>query len=641
MTSQNLSGFLHGSGTDIAATSSSNAADRRKNATVQKIRDDDDEDEILEESQWCTSHEDHNSQMHAIHGNTKSVTTKTTPKPAPAKATLPAQSSPPAKPPATEKKQTAKEKAAEKKAAALIAAADAARMQAEQDLDGIVSHVCRTFGPAKAAEYAVGQVLLHASDGDIVGKIKQKILALQVYTDPNADDFPKDLSDKSKQWVEGYIANLVTYMTRHQPVPRQPADTHTQAPVPEPADPMKDIPIVLHDPATAVTVSQKDITIDEMSKEMMENEKISNRPQKVSQTFTAIPETVTSPAWLALRAELLLWLSVNFRNGCTRSLVYSSLIASFAPNLKSKFMTFMNPVELKSPKEIVAWMDIQFSSTQENESVNAIQDFKTFMRSDGESLSSALLRFQGIFNRALTVGYQPASDIPEFLVNVMKIGVTQRAEIEGKLIVIGKTLTTHQKLNYIFHTLTEFGRATDAAKRSQKNAETNMKLKKSGVTAVSRQNAGKLKKIKKKPKGKGKGKGAKVATGTEQANQVPVATTYDQNFVAAVANAMWGFTPENFVTFAMKGKGKDSKGKGKGKGKGKKGAMLWENQYQYNIRSDPRPPKGWTAEKDWICDLKTGGCGGFNYRSKEKCYHCNKPRPAHVKTVKAEQKTEE
>ena len=107
---QNLSGFLHGSGTDIAKWNSSSADSRPKNATAHS-REEEDEDQILEESQWCTSHEDHNSQMHAIHGNTKTVKT-TTPKSAPAKAT------PPAKTPATEKKQTAKEKAAAKKAAA-------------------------------------------------------------------------------------------------------------------------------------------------------------------------------------------------------------------------------------------------------------------------------------------------------------------------------------------------------------------------------------------------------------------------------------------------------------------------------------------------------------------------------------------
>ena len=100
---------------------------------------------------------------------------------------------------------------------------------------------------------------------------------------------------------------------------------------------------------------------------------------------------------------------------------------------------------------------------------------------------------------------------------------------------------------------------------------------------------------------------------------------------------MWGYTPDQYVNFTTKG-GKDNgfKGKGKGKGKGKKGAMLWDNQNQYNKGPFPRPPKGWTAKKDWICDLKAGGCGGFNYLSKEQCYHCNKPRPAHIKTVKAE-----
>ena len=157
---QNLSGFLHGSGPDTAQWKTSSAVSRPKNATAHS-RDEDDEDQILEESQWCTSHEDHNSQMHAIHGNTKSVTTKTTPKAA-AKPPQAAKPPPTAKPPQTAK-QPGKPRGRAATEAKHQAAADAAKLLAEQNLDGIVSHQCRIFNPGQAAEYTVGQILINTA----------------------------------------------------------------------------------------------------------------------------------------------------------------------------------------------------------------------------------------------------------------------------------------------------------------------------------------------------------------------------------------------------------------------------------------------------------------------------------------------
>ena len=94
----------------------------------------------------------------------------------------------------------------------------AARLQAEQALDGILSHVCRTMDPAKAADMTVGKILMKASDGDIAGRIKKHIEEdMKIYADPTSSEFPEELSDETKSWLENYIAHTVSLMTRHTP----------------------------------------------------------------------------------------------------------------------------------------------------------------------------------------------------------------------------------------------------------------------------------------------------------------------------------------------------------------------------------------------------------------------------------------
>ena len=65
------------------------------------------------------------------------------------------------------------------------------------------------------------------------------------------------------------------------------------------------------------------------------------------------------------------------------------------------------------------------------------------------------------------------------------------------------------------------------------------------------------------------------------------------------------------------------KAKGKGKGKSKQKSEGWKIA---NTEPNPIPPKNWGKHpKDWRCT-----CKAYNYKSRETCIHCNKPRPADI-----------
>ena len=215
-----------------------------------------------------------------------------------------------------------------------------------------------------------------------------------------------------------------------------------------------------------------------------------------------------------------------------------------------------------------------------------------------------------------------------FADKAMKINVEQRAELAGKLSAMTAHLQDHERWNFVFNFLKDKGDAALAAKRAQKSAESNMKLRGKGVTAAAKQQSGKFQKNKKKHKGKGKG----GVNATDAASDAPAIKTEPGQALPALpvasgadlasmnANAQTEIAQAILaLTGFGKGKGgwKPWKPKGGGKGKAKAEA---------NLKPNPHKPKGWDKDKDWIC--KEPSCLGYNFKSKTHCFHCGVPKPA-------------